>query len=47
MNDLYGPPPLQQALLFMFMQIQIYSLAFLLCLYTVDITLVFSHDRVV
>ena len=37
MNDLHGSLHLQQALLFIFMQIQTYKLAFLLFLYMVDI----------
>ena len=47
MNDLHGSLPLQQALLFIFMQIQTYNLSFLLFLYTIDIIiLIFSHDNV-
>ena len=48
MNDLHGSLRLQQALLFIFMQIQTYKLAFLLFLYMVDIIILifFTWQRI-
>ena len=48
MNDLHGSLHLQQALLFIFMQIQTYKLAFLLFLYMVDIIILifFTWQRI-